>query len=76
MYLYLMNNMFDVNVRVYDHPQLHHGGWINNRLEPVTTYYYRVTAVDRWNNDDWGAVHHLAIGLRATANDGVMSGDR
>ena len=33
-----------------DHPQLHHGGWINNRLEPATTYYYRVAAVDRWNN--------------------------
>jgi Glycosyl hydrolases family 38 C-terminal beta sandwich domain len=34
----------------HDHPQLHHGGWINNRLEPATTYYYRVAAVDRWNN--------------------------
>ena len=34
-----------------DHPQLHYGGWINNRLEPATTYYYRVAAVDRWNNE-------------------------
>ena len=34
-----------------DQPQLHYGGWINNRLEPATTYYYRVAAVDRWNNE-------------------------
>ena len=34
-----------------DRPQLHYGGWINNRLEPETTYYYRVAAVDRWNNE-------------------------
>jgi hypothetical protein len=33
-----------------DEPQLHYGGWINNRLEPNTTYYYRAAAVDRWNN--------------------------
>ena len=36
---------------VLDQPQLHYGGWINNRLEPDTTYYYRVAAVDRWNNE-------------------------
>ena len=34
-----------------DQPQLCYGGWINNRLEPATTYYYRVAAVDRWNNE-------------------------
>ncbi len=34
-----------------DRPQLNYGGWINNRLEPNTTYYYRVAAVDRWNNE-------------------------
>lgn len=34
-----------------DRPQLNYGGWINNRLEPGTTYYYRVAAVDRWNNE-------------------------
>jgi hypothetical protein len=34
-----------------DQPQLHYGGWINNRLEPETTYYYRISAVDRWNNE-------------------------
>ena len=34
-----------------DRPQLYYGGWINNRLEPATTYYYRVAAVDRWNRE-------------------------
>ncbi len=34
-----------------DRPQLHYGGWINNRLEPDTAYYYRVAAVDRWNHE-------------------------
>jgi hypothetical protein len=34
-----------------DRPQLNYGGWINNRLEPDTTYYYRIAAVDRWNNE-------------------------
>jgi len=29
-----------------DRTQLHYGGWINNRLEPATTNYYRVCAVD------------------------------
>jgi hypothetical protein len=34
-----------------DQPRLAYGGWINNRLEPATTYYYRVAAVDRWYNE-------------------------
>ncbi|MCX6923354.1 MAG: glycosyl hydrolase-related protein, partial [Verrucomicrobia bacterium] len=34
-----------------DQPQLNYGGWINNRLEPQATYYYRVAAVDRGNNE-------------------------
>jgi hypothetical protein len=33
-----------------DRPQLNYGGWINRRLEPETTYYYRIAPVDRWNN--------------------------
>ncbi|MHB8951924.1 MAG: glycoside hydrolase family 38 N-terminal domain-containing protein [Pirellulaceae bacterium] len=33
-----------------DRPVLHYGGWIDNRLEANTTYYYRVRGVDRWNN--------------------------
>jgi hypothetical protein len=36
---------------VADGPTLHFGGWINNQLEPDTTYYYRVSWVDRWNNE-------------------------
>jgi hypothetical protein len=36
-----------------DRPELHYGGWINNRLEPDTTYYYRVAAVDRWPRLPW-----------------------
>jgi hypothetical protein len=36
---------------VVDRPALHFGGWINNRVEPETTYYYRVAWVDRWNNE-------------------------
>jgi hypothetical protein len=34
-----------------DRPQLNFGGWLNNRLEPKTSYYYRVATVDRWNNE-------------------------
>jgi hypothetical protein len=34
-----------------DQPQLNYGGWINNRLESKTTYYYRVAPVDRANNE-------------------------
>jgi hypothetical protein len=33
-----------------DRTQLNYGGWINRRLEPDTTYYYRIAPVDRWNN--------------------------
>ena len=35
---------------IRDRPQLNYGGWINRRLEPDTTYYYRIAPVDRWNN--------------------------
>ncbi len=34
-----------------DRPALRFGGWINNRVEPETRYYYRIAAVDRWNNE-------------------------
>jgi hypothetical protein len=34
-----------------DRPQLNYGGWINNRLESDTTYFYKIAAVDRWNNE-------------------------
>ncbi len=35
---------------VIDRPRLQYAGWVSNVLEPDTTYYYRVAAVDRWNN--------------------------
>ena len=34
-----------------DQPKLNYGGWINNRLAPATTYFYRISAVDRSNNE-------------------------
>ncbi|MCU0780657.1 MAG: discoidin domain-containing protein [Akkermansiaceae bacterium] len=34
-----------------DQPELNYGGWINNRLEPATTYHYRIAAVDRMNRE-------------------------
>jgi hypothetical protein len=36
---------------IVDRPTLNFGGWIDNRIEPETKYYYRVAAVDRWNNE-------------------------
>ncbi len=34
-----------------DQPKLNYGGWIDNRLDPATTYFYKVAAVDRWNDE-------------------------
>lgn len=34
-----------------DRPVLNHGGWLDNRVEPSTDYYYRVTAVERDNTE-------------------------
>ena len=48
-----------------DQPQLNYGGWINNRLEPATTYYYRVAAVDRWNNEGPLSAPFAATTLRS-----------
>ena len=47
----LLNLVASPSSTIYiDRPQLNYGGWINRRLEPDTTYYYRIAAVDRWNN--------------------------
>ena len=47
----LLNLVDDVAAtRFSDRPRLNYGGWIRNRLEPATTYYYRVVPIDRWNN--------------------------
>ena len=35
---------------VIDRPKLQYAGWVSNTLKPNTAYYYRVAAVDRWNN--------------------------
>jgi hypothetical protein len=48
-----------------DQPQLHYGGWINNRLEPATTYYYRVAAVDRRNYEGPPSAPVAATTLRS-----------
>ena len=47
----LLNLVASPSATTYtDRAQLNYGGWINRRLEPDTTYYYRIAAVDRWNN--------------------------
>ena len=33
-----------------DQPRMNLGGWLRSCLDPKTTYYYRVVAVDRYNN--------------------------
>jgi hypothetical protein len=40
-----------IEAKYVDRPQLNYGGWISSRLEPDTVYYYRIAAVDRWNNE-------------------------
>lgn len=54
-----------------DRPQLNFGGWLHNRLEPQTTYYYRVAAVDRWNNEGPASAPVKATTLAATEKSAV-----
>jgi hypothetical protein len=54
-----------------DRPQLNFGGWLHNRLEPHTTYYYRVTAVDRWNNEGPASAAVTATTLTSTEKSAV-----
>ncbi|MBN2577814.1 MAG: hypothetical protein JXB10_02400 [Pirellulales bacterium] len=56
---------------VVDRPALHFGGWINNRLEPETTYYYRVSAVDRWNNEGPASTAVRTTTLKSIAKNAV-----
>jgi hypothetical protein len=51
-----------------DRPRLHYGGWIDNTLQPDTTYYYRIRPVDCWNN--FGSVSAVtrATTLKPTEN--------
>jgi len=52
-----------------DRPQLHYGGWINNRLEPAATYYYRIAAVDRWNREGTPSAAVSAATLKSSEKD-------
>jgi hypothetical protein len=54
-----------------DRPVLHFGGWINNRLEPETTYYYRVTSVDRWNNESPASAAVKATTLKSSEKNAL-----
>jgi hypothetical protein len=54
-----------------DRPRLHYGGWIDNRLEPESTYFYKVRAVDRWNNEGPASSPVLATTLKAGERSAV-----
>jgi hypothetical protein len=54
-----------------DRPVLHFGGWINNRLEPETAYFYRVSAVDRWNNESAATAAVKATTLKSSESNAV-----
>jgi len=54
-----------------DRPVLHFGGWINNRLEPGTTYYYRVALVDRWNNESPPSPAVRAVTLKSSEKNAL-----
>jgi hypothetical protein len=56
---------------VVDRPILHFGGWINNRLEPETTYYYRVSWLDRWNNESPASAAVMATTLKSSVQSAV-----
>lgn len=54
-----------------DHPILYFGGWINNRLDPETTYYYRVATVDRWNNESTPSAVAMATTLKSSKKNAL-----
>jgi hypothetical protein len=56
---------------VVDRPISHFGGWINNRLEPETTYYYRVSHVDRWNNEGPASTPVKATTLKSSERNSL-----
>jgi hypothetical protein len=56
---------------VADNPTLHFGGWINNQLEPDTTYYYRVSWVDRWNNESPASAAVKATTLKSSEKNSL-----
>ena len=71
-----------------DRPVLNFGGWLDNRLEPATTYYYRVQAVGPFADDsapgqpvrvatlsakEKNSLPHKVLGLAATSVSPVSS---
>ncbi len=54
-----------------DRPTLHFGGWINDRVEPETTYYYRVSAIDRWNNESPASAAVKATTLKSSEKNAL-----
>ncbi len=60
--------------RCTDEPHLNYGGWLSNRLEPETTYCYRVSVVDRWNNEGPLSPVVAATTLRSSEGNAVPSG--
>jgi hypothetical protein len=60
-----------VGMSVVDRPTLYFGGWINNRLEPETTYYYRISWVDRWNNESPASAAVRATTLKSSEKNAL-----
>ena len=56
-----------------DRPRLDYGGWINNRIEPDTVYYYKITAVDRWNNESEASKAVKVKTLKASEKNSIPS---
>ncbi|MBP1678451.1 MAG: hypothetical protein H6Q29_362, partial [Bacteroidetes bacterium] len=71
-----------------DRPALNFGGWLDNRLEPATTYYYRVQSVSSLNAgsapgqpvrvttlsaNEQNSPPHKVLGLAATSVSPVSS---
>lgn len=62
-----------VNNNYSDRPKLNYGGWINNRLEAETTYYYKVAAVDRYNHQGPVSNQVKVVTLKAGEKNAVPS---
>jgi hypothetical protein len=56
-----------------DRPKLNYGGWLDNKLEPQTTYYYRISPVDRWNNQGLLSDYVKVTTLEASSQNAVPS---
>ena len=54
-----------------DRPKLNYGGWMDNRLIPETTYYYRVCSVDLGNNRGQSSASASATTLPASRKNEI-----